>query len=928
MKKLTRLLSLVLLTLIPVFSFAQLPYSETFTGDTDKGASGPTPTYDTVGMDWTMDISSASLTATTDYFKVITVSSNELFEARDTDGEVVWKSKLCDIDGLGLVDLSVDLSHTGTMESSDYMNVYYILNENGTELPFTTNGENPGTFTSLTASENALSGTSIQIVIRVDNNADVEKHRFDNVSVTASTGYNTPSTGDLYITEYARHSNSSYGYLEIHNATSSNIDLSNAKIVSSGSNNEVIDFGTDILGGSYISANGFLILNRDASSSNFESTWSTITGNTIALASDVIYIRTGINAFGNNNTFTIRIGGTADTDDGTLIDGSSSNATSNAKRVYQMPAGNWTNNIDDQSNATPGYLGDTEDIINVDLVYSNGGWAGATGFADTEPSSLTGSGVAIVVDGQAPFNDGSVLKSLTIMADAGTDVLNEDIVVSDEIFVKHDGSLSVTGTGSFTCSGSITIEKTGYNSSVDYNAWGTPFATALDLQSVFTNHFNCDMYVFEASTQSWKYDETIGGSLNCNGTFYTVTSGMTITTVSSEGTPDGNFDVGRGYFIPGHSSNTHNFTIASGGVLNNGDITVDIFGSSTTPSDGSNDWNLISNPYPSSISVEGFLTANSGTGKIDNAVYLYNPGNGLNTATSYDTYNKSHTTNYLASGQGFYVNGNTSTDGQASTVTFTNSMRHHTNNDFRSVLSYFGVYLDVVDAHGENDPTRIYFDRDSEDGYDKNFDALKLPNSDFNFCSKVDDQKLVFNGYSELTNDNRIVPLYFQTYQTSTYTINLDSLVGSFADKDVLLEDRYMRSFHNLKQGGYSFSSAPKEWANRFYLHIVHQKGNDSSANTGSGSTDSTGSVTSMDEVNPDLLKVFYANDEIVISYLSEGNQLQRVEVMNANGKQLVSKSANANVMKLTTSNLSSGFYFVRTTLSTGVVEVSQIVLK
>lgn len=919
------LLTLFLCAAFSIECVAQLPYLEDFLGETDKGVVG-VATYDTTGVNWTIDVSSASLTATTDYFQVIYVSSNDLFEARDTDGEVVWKSALYDIDGLGLVDLSVDLSHTSTMETADYINVYYILNGNGTEIAFSIHGENSGTFTSVTAEENALSGTSVQIVIRADNNADAEKHRFDNVSVTASSGYNTPSVGDIYITEFGRHSNSSYGYLAILNATSSNIDLSSAKIVSDGSNDEVLDFGTDIIGASYIPANGYLILNRDASQSNFESTWSTITGHTISLGSDVIYVRSGLNSFGNNNTFTIQVGGTADTDDGTLIDGSSLNATSNDKRVYQMPAGTWTDNIDDQSNATPGYLGEGEDLVNTDLVYAHGSWAGATGFADTEPSSLTGSGSAIVVDGQATFNDGSVLKSLTIMADAGTDVDTEDIVVSDEIIVNHDGALSITGTGSITCSGSITIEKTGYNSSADYNAWGTPFATAIDMGSVFTNHFNCEMYAFEASTQAWKYDETIGGSLDCNGTAYAVTAAMAISTVSSEGSPDGNFDIGRGYFIAGHATNSHEFTVASGGVLNNGDITVNIFGSSTTATDGSNDWNLISNPYPSSISVAGFLTENSGTGKIDNAVYLYNPGNGLSTATSYDTYNKTHTSNYIASGQGFYVNGNTSIDGLASTVEFNNSMRHYTNNDFRSVLSYFGVYLDVVDADGENDPTRIYFDSESEDGYDKKFDALKLPNGDFNFCSMVNDQKLVFNGYSELTNDSRIVPLYFQTNQTSVYTINLDSLVGSFTNMDVLLEDRYMRTFHNVKQSGYAFNSDPKEWANRFYLHIIPKK---NSIGTGQiGVTDTTTIVTSIDAVTNENLKVFYSNDEVIVSMVSGNQNITEVQFISINGQVVLEKKVTGSVVKIATTSYPSGLYLIKTRLENNEVQLDRVVIR
>ena len=917
MKNLKHLLPLICLTFITNLSKAQIPYSEDFTGQNNKGVIGPNPNvYDTTGMDWVIDVSATNFVDANDYFKVNTVSSNEIFEARDTKEEVIWKSPIIDITGEGLVDLSVDLSEVGTMESTDYIKVYYILNGSGVETIFSNNGENFDDFTSITASENAVSGTSVQIVIRIDNNADVEKHRFENVSISAATGYNTPSSGDVLITEYAKNGTKAHSYLELYNTTGSPVSLADCKIISSGSNNGVYDFSTDILGYAYIPANGFLILNSDASQSNFESKWG------VTIGSSVIYTRTELTIFKNNNTFKLKQGGTEGVDDGTLID-ESSLYPSDGNRTYQMPLGYWTNNEDLNTNATPGSLGTYENITEVNLAYADGSWQKATGYAHSSPSSSTSAATALVMRGDATFGDGSQLKNLTIMSDAGTSITTESVTISTALVLADNASLTVTGSGSLTCSGSITVEREGHNLTTDYNVWGSPFSSDLSMGSVFTNHYNCDFYVFEASTQSWKYDETVGGSLNCSGNFYTVTSGMAISSTDAEGTADGNFDVGRGYFVAGHSSNGYEFKAASSGTLNNGDISVNIFGSSTTATDGSNDWNLISNPYPSAISVDDFLSENSG--KIANAVYLYNPGNGLNTATSYDTYNSSHTSNTIASCQGFYVDGSTSTDGLANTIKFKNSMRDNSNSDFRSILSYMGVYLDVTDLSGENDPTRIYFDANSQDSYDNHMDALKLPNGDFNFCSKLGNQKLVFNGLSELNTQTKVVPLYFQTYETSVYTISLDSLVGSFIDKDVLLEDRYMRKFHNLKQQGYVFSSSPKEWANRFYLHVIHKKSNTSSGNS---NTDTTITVTSIKESMYSNLKAFYANDEIIVSLISQQNDIEFVEIINANGQIVKTKQSNVEVLRIATNDISKGIYFVKIALSSGEVIVKQVVIQ
>ena len=137
MNNLKHLLALFCLTLFSQILFAQV-YSEDFSGQDGKGvvgSSGSVAVFDTTGMDWTVDVSSSDLSASTDYFKVNTVSSNEIFEARDTDGEVVWKSPSVDISSSGLVDLSIDLSEVGTMEAGDYIKVYYILN-GGSEVLF------------------------------------------------------------------------------------------------------------------------------------------------------------------------------------------------------------------------------------------------------------------------------------------------------------------------------------------------------------------------------------------------------------------------------------------------------------------------------------------------------------------------------------------------------------------------------------------------------------------------------------------------------------------------------------------------------------------------------------------------------------------------------------------------------------------------
>lgn len=728
--------------------------------------------------------------------------------------------------------------------------------------------------------------------------------------------YNPPGVGEVLITEYARHATiSDYSYIELYNTTGNDINLAGAKMIvnNAGSTSQIVDLRTDIGGPIIVPANGFLILNRNRAQSNFESTWGVDLSNT---GYSVNYNRTAINNFGNNKLFVLKLGGTEGVDDGTLIDETKEFTALLGKRVYQVPLGYWSDNIDDSAdNATPGAFDSYGNIAEINLSYSNGAWHKATGYVHSQPSSSTGAANAVIISGDATFNDGSALNKLRICAGAGTSITTEDITVSSEILIEHNGSLTVTSTGSVTCSGDIIIEKEGYNTATDYNAWGSPFSTLLRMDSVFTAHNNCDFYGFQASNQSWKHDYTVGETISCAGFSYTVTSGNVIS--SPEGNPDGKFDPARGYFIVGNSSNKYNFKV-NNGAMNNGDLTANIYGSSTAVLTGSNDWNLISNPYPSALSINNFLSTNSGT--IANAVYLYNPGSGMNTSSSYTTYNSTDG-KYIASCQGFYVDASTSTDGLVGTVSFSNSMRSNTNDDFRSILSYFGVYLKASNANQVEDQTRVYFDLDAQEGLDSKFDAIKLENSGFNLSSKAGGKHLVFNGLPALTTTTTVVPLHFQTSENSVFTISLDSLIGSFSNKDVLLEDRYMRKFYDLKYQECQFASQPKEWTNRFYLHIIHKK---DGANSGFGLDITTG----IEELNEYEVKVFATQEEIVVLLLSENSEIAQIDVIGLKGEVLVNQKVSGTTWRLNSSAYSKGVYVVRVHTANGELFTKRVIIQ
>jgi hypothetical protein len=146
-------------------------YSETFTyaNGTTTGTGDPAK--------WTRDLNGRTPT-------IFQVQSN-VFEAENTGGEVIWNSQLIYIQDWQYVNVSVDMPiNIDNMEADDYINFYYKLN-GGAETLFSINGTNTGNFSAgRMASHSGLNGNTLQIVVRIKNNASNEDHFFDNVTVT------------------------------------------------------------------------------------------------------------------------------------------------------------------------------------------------------------------------------------------------------------------------------------------------------------------------------------------------------------------------------------------------------------------------------------------------------------------------------------------------------------------------------------------------------------------------------------------------------------------------------------------------------------------------------------------------------------------------------------------------------------------------
>lgn len=182
--------ALILFLFIIAFSVkAQVLWSENFQTYTDlSGLIGPgsvsSGDYPSNVSKWWLDVSSSSLDDNQDWFAVKDIGSGQyVFEAKDVDGECIWHSEYITISDY-IIDISIELSESGSLENSDYINVAYII-DNASESNFSTNGNLINDFGSLTASHTNLTGDSIKILVRANVNHKNEQIKFDDIVMSA-----------------------------------------------------------------------------------------------------------------------------------------------------------------------------------------------------------------------------------------------------------------------------------------------------------------------------------------------------------------------------------------------------------------------------------------------------------------------------------------------------------------------------------------------------------------------------------------------------------------------------------------------------------------------------------------------------------------------------------------------------------------------
>ena len=470
-------------------------------------------------------------------------------------------------------------------------------------------------------------------------------------------------------------------------------------------------------------------------------------------------------------------------------------------------------------------------------------------------------------------------KSLTIsgnLTNTGTITINSD--------ASNSGSLIVNG----TATGNITYNR--YLTSTSSTKWhlvGAPVG-AQSINTFVTTGAN-NIATSGVNYSLTPYNNTVAKTNTAIWTHWTSDAANPVTSA-------GNFIAGKGYEVLTTADGTVGFT----GTIPTANVAIAI----TKPASG-NAWNLIANPYPSSIfananadATNNFITVNSSV--MDPsfvALYLWNPNTSL-----YDLVNQASAATYIAPGQGFFVK---SISG-GGTVNFTTAMR--TNQPtvaFQKASSQPTPSITLIaDNHtGKTSTTTIKYIAGKSLGLDPGYDAGSFGGISSNF-----------NVFTHLVNDNGVAfalqVLPDKVYDSTVIPIGLNAKAGTQITfkaaatnlpigKKVFLEDRVLGVFNQINSSNKTYSVTLSNTTNgvgRFFLHTLDNL--------------STLGVNDFSKVNFSVIAQPKLNNLQVIGNIKQPASISIYDTLGRIIKNINLKTASLQNIPIT--DLAEGIYFVK----------------
>ncbi len=426
---------------------------------------------------------------------------------------------------------------------------------------------------------------------------------------------------------------------------------------------------------------------------------------------------------------------------------------------------------DESSSTQPGNGGTyTDKIWNGTVHYSLGG-------TTTLPAIIISKSNASVI----PSSDLDITGDFVINPGAYFTVPQDKIMnIAGNTLLKAD----VNGTASFIEDGTVSFANPpviqSYISQDRWHIISTPVQNALSevFLGIYLKYFNEPDY-------SWNY----------------------VTSTSFDLTE------GSGFMVWSSSASTGNAIVEYQGQPNNSDIIVTGLSYTATQPLAQRGWNMVGNPYPSSVQWNNVWSRTN----VDATIYVYDAG----TSGNYLTYNTGGTgtlpNGYIAPGQGFWIKA----DNSNASLTIPKSERLHSSQSFYKESIQPGQLLCTVTGNGREDKMIIQLNDEATGGFDGEFDAWKLRGD------VLSPQLYSVSQGNELTVNSLpfakdlVIPVCLEVGTDDMYHLLFDEL--SFNDGIfVYLEDLQTGSVEKIGQGYmYDFYGATTDDKHRFNILIT-----------------------------------------------------------------------------------------------------------
>ncbi|MCH1473083.1 MAG: T9SS type A sorting domain-containing protein [Bacteroidia bacterium] len=339
-----------------------------------------------------------------------------------------------------------------------------------------------------------------------------------------------------------------------------------------------------------------------------------------------------------------------------------------------------------------------------------------------------------------------------------------------------------------------------------------------------------------------------------------------------------------------------------------------------TISSGGTQWNLVSNPFPNYISLNGPANSNSSS----SSAFLWYNTNGDNDVlgytdseeaiwywdgTDYITVNSSSTAKvWAAPGQAFFISskagggilsfrsGNIATAASVIAASGGDDFISGNSMDPDSAELFLTIYKNNLTYS-----TEIYFNDNGTDSVDPGYDSRTFPSSSNSIYTRLISNDEGVNMAIQTLNfdeiNNKVIPLGINAVAGEEAIISISHNTTN-PSTYIYLEDALEGTFTNLKETDFVITpDSNLEGVGRFFIHT-------------------TASTMSNEDATSNLLNVFKLtnNNFITVEGLSTQSNQTNLKLYNILGKEVLSTTLanNTNTQTVSTQGLSAGIYVIK----------------